>query len=178
MATASLPLRSTEDDVPARRPAAQRPLAADVPVAARDVASRAVDTRDLAEVERFRYALRRFMRASEQAAYRQGLTPQQHQLLLALKGFPGRDYANISELADRLQACPHGVVGLVDRLERSGLVLRRRGQSDRRQVFIHLTPAGEETLTRLSYEHLRELANMRALVERAPVPTPAQRSPR
>lgn len=124
----------------------------------------------LAEVERFRYALRHFMRASEEAAYREGLTPQQHQLLLALKGYPGRDYANIGELADRLQACPHGVVGIVDRLERAGLVVRRRGQDDRRQVFIHLTSAGEASLARLSYEHLRELTSMRALIEHAPMP--------
>lgn len=130
----------------------------------------ALTTESLAEVEHFRYVLRRFMRASEEAAYREGLTPRQHQLLLALKGYPERDYANIGELADRLQACPHGVVGIVDRLERAGLVVRRRGQDDRRQVFIHLTPAGEASLARLSCEHLRELTSMRALLDCAPVP--------
>lgn len=109
----------------------------------------------------FRYAIRRFQRFSEQAARREGITPQQHQVLLAIKGFPGRDYASVSELADRLQMRQHSMVGLIDRTEAQGLVRRKPGEVDRRQVFIHLTPAGEEKLQRLSMQHRRELRTMR-----------------
>ena len=109
----------------------------------------------------FRYAIRRFQRFSEQAARREGITPQQHQVLLALKGFPGREYASVSELADRLQMRQHSMVGLIDRTEAQGLVWRKAGEVDRRQVFIHLTPGGEEKLQRLSMQHRRELRTMR-----------------
>lgn len=162
---------STTQLLPPQDPAA-RPHRMSTRTSATHVSAPTRAAESLVEVERFRYVLRRFMRASEEAAYREGLTPQQHQLLLALKGFPGRDYANVSELADRLQACAHGVVGLVDRLERDGLVTRRRSQEDRRQVYIHLTPIGEQALARLSYEHLRELTNIRALLADAPDPVP------
>ncbi len=109
----------------------------------------------------FRYAIRRFLRFSEQAARREGITPQQHQLLLAIKGFPGRDSATVSELADRLQMRQHSMVGLIDRTEVQGLVRREPGQIDRRQVFIHLTALGEAKLQRLSLQHRQELLTMR-----------------
>ena len=112
-------------------------------------------------IANFRYIIRRFLRFSEQAARREGVTPQQHQLLLTIKGFPGRDYATISELAHRLQMRQHSVVGLVDRTEALGLVRRRQGTEDRRQVFVSLTAGGEEKLHRLSAQHRRELQNMR-----------------
>ena len=112
-------------------------------------------------IANFRYVIRRFLRFSEQAARREGVTPQQHQLLLTIKGFPGRDYATISELAHRLQMRQHSVVGLVDRTEALGLVRRRQGTEDRRQVFVSLTAAGDEKLHRLSAQHRRELQNMR-----------------
>lgn len=109
----------------------------------------------------FRYAIRRFQRFSEQAARREGITPQQHQLLLAIKGYPGRDFASVSELADRLQMRQHSMVGLIDRTEAQGLVRRQPGEADRRQVFVHLTPSGDEKLLRLSVQHRRELRTMR-----------------
>lgn len=109
----------------------------------------------------FRYAIRRFLRFSEQAARREGVTPQQHQLLLAIKGFPEREYATVSELADRLQMRQHSMVGLIDRTEAQHLVRREQGQADRRQVFIYLTPEGEATLQKLSLQHRRELQTMR-----------------
>jgi DNA-binding MarR family transcriptional regulator len=109
----------------------------------------------------FRYAIRRYLRFSEQAARAAGITPQQHQLMLAIKGFPNRERATISELADRLQMRQHSMVGLVDRTEAQGLVRREHGVVDRRQVFVSLTPSGEETLRRLIGQHRRELANMR-----------------
>lgn len=109
----------------------------------------------------FRYAMRRFLRFSEQAARREGITPQQHQLLLAIKGFPGRDSATVSELADRLQMRQHSMVGLIDRTEAQGLVRREQGLTDRRQVFVSLTTAGEAKLRKLSVQHRYELASMR-----------------
>jgi DNA-binding MarR family transcriptional regulator len=109
----------------------------------------------------FRYAIRRFQRFSEQAARRECITPQQHQLLLAIKGYPGRDHASVSELADRLQMRQHSMVGLIDRSEAQRLVQRRSGEMDRRQVFIYLTAAGEDKLQKLSMQHRRELQTMR-----------------
>jgi DNA-binding MarR family transcriptional regulator len=110
----------------------------------------------------FRYAIRRFLRFSEQAARREGVTPQQHQLLLAIKGLHGRDAATVSELADRLQLRQHSMVGLIDRTEAQGLVRRQQGTDDRRQVFIYLTPAGDAKLRKLSMEHRQELQTMRS----------------
>lgn len=109
----------------------------------------------------FRYAIRRFQRFSEQAARHEGITPQQHQLLLAIKGYPSRAYASVSELADRLQMRQHSMVGLIDRTEAQGLVRREPGVADRRQVFIYLTQAGEAKLQKLSVQHRRELRTMR-----------------
>src|SRR5690349_964354 len=116
---------------------------------------------DFESIATFRYAIRRFLRFSEQAARAEGLTPQQHQLLLAIKGFPGRDSATVSELADRLQMRQHSMVGLIDRTVAQGYVKRQQGQVDRRQVFVSLTPAGEAKLRKLSVQHRHELASMR-----------------
>jgi DNA-binding MarR family transcriptional regulator len=116
---------------------------------------------DFESIAAFRYSVRRFLRFSEQAARREGITPQQHQLLLAVKGFPDREHATVSELAERLQMRQHSTVGLIDRSEAQGLVRREQGVVDRRQVFIHLTPAGEAMLQKLSVQHRRELTTMR-----------------
>src|SRR6266566_9056175 len=72
----------------------------------------------------FRYQLRQFLHFSEQAAQKAGLTPRQHQALLAIKGFPGRDSVTIGELAEQLQIAHHSAVGLVDRLEAQNLIVR------------------------------------------------------
>lgn len=112
-------------------------------------------------IAEFRYAIRRFLRFSEQAARREGITPQQHQLMLAIKGFPQREYATVSELAHRLQMRQHSVVGLIDRTEALGLVRREQSTQDRRQVFVYLTDDGEQRLQRLSSQHRRELQTMR-----------------
>ncbi len=105
----------------------------------------------------FRYALRRFLRFSEKAAEAERVTAQQHQALLAIKGFPGRGKVTISELAERLQLRHHSTVGLVDRLVKERWVVRGRSSEDRRQVFIELTPAGENLLGRLAHIHHEEL---------------------
>lgn len=105
----------------------------------------------------FRYTLRQFLRFSEEAAQAVGLTPQQHQALLAVMGFPERDRITIGELAKRLQIQHHSTVGLVDRLEAQGLLTREPAEDDRRQVYVRLAPAGLELLARLSSAHKEEL---------------------
>ncbi|HEX7121432.1 MAG TPA: MarR family transcriptional regulator, partial [Gemmatimonadaceae bacterium] len=117
---------------------------------ARSTSRTRVNYRALAD---FRYEIRRFLRRSEDAARREGLEPQHHQLLLALKGMPSDAEPTISTLAERLQINHNSAVGLVDRLERRGLVSRRRDETDQRRVLIDLTPSGEAILHRLSLFH-------------------------
>ena len=105
----------------------------------------------------FRYALRQFLRFSEEAAETVGLTPQQHQALLVIRGFPGREQVTIGELAERLQIRHHSAVGLVDRLVAQKLVVRESAGSDRRQVYVTLTPGGLRALEQLSAAHRAEL---------------------
>jgi DNA-binding MarR family transcriptional regulator len=105
----------------------------------------------------FRYALRRFIHFSEAAAETAGLTPQHHQALLAIKGFPGRDQLTVGELAERLQLRHHSAVGLINRLAMEKLVVRTPSNADRRQVFVQLTGRGEETLAKLSVLHQEQL---------------------
>lgn len=117
----------------------------------------------------FRYALRQFLHFSEEAAISIGLPPHQYQALLAIQGFPGRDYVTIGELAERLQIRHHSAVELVDRLVDQGLVGRERGH-DRRSVYVRLTPRGSEVLQQLAATHREELRRigpeLRALLER------------
>lgn len=112
---------------------------------------------DYERLSRFRHRLRRFLRISERICQAHGLTPLQYQLLLHVRGSPGRDWASIGELAERLQAQHHGVVALIDRCEKLGLVERRPGRLDRRVVEIHLLPPGEEKLERIACLHQDEL---------------------
>lgn len=108
----------------------------------------------------WRYALRRFLNFSQDAARRTDLTPQQHQTLLAIKGFPGRDYASITELAERLQLRHHSVVGLVDRLVSRRLLRRTPSTTDRRRVELRLTSKGENVIEQLSAIHRQELRQL------------------
>lgn len=118
----------------------------------------------------FRYTLRRFLHFSEHAAEEAGITPQQHQALLAIKGFPGREKITIGELAERLQIHQHSAVGLANRLEAENLIDRSPALNDRRQVFISLTGHGLSVLERLSKAHHDELhllaPQLRLLLER------------
>ena len=108
----------------------------------------------------FRYALRQFLRFSEESARALGIEPQQHQALLAVKGFPGRDRITISELAERLQIRHHSAVGMVDRLVAHGLLAREPDAGDRRQVYIMLTERGETVLEQLAAAHKQELRRL------------------
>lgn len=117
----------------------------------------ALGKEDYEMLSSFRYALRRFLKFSEQAAASKGLTPRQHQALLAIKGYPGRDYVTNGELAERLQIHHQSAVGLVNRLQRMGLVERVAATDDRRKSYIRLTHQGADILEQLTAAHKREL---------------------
>ena len=97
----------------------------------------------------FRYALRRFIHFSEEAAQAAGITAQQYQALLAIKGFPGRDKVTVGELAERLQLRHHSAVGLMDRLVTEKLAIQAPSATDRRRVLFSLR-AGAKKLWRKS----------------------------
>lgn len=109
----------------------------------------------------FRYALRCFFTFSEAAVGRVGLTPQQHQALLAVKGNREGDTLGMKELSSRLFIRHHTAVELVDRLETRALVQRVRDPSDGRRVKIRLTPKAERLLQSLSVAHLEELRSIK-----------------
>jgi DNA-binding MarR family transcriptional regulator len=115
---------------------------------------------DFEALAEFRYQLRRFLRFSETAVQLEGMTPLHYQLLLQIKGFPGRAWANIGELAERLQASHHGTVALVSRCESAGLVRREKDPQDKRQVRVHLTESGDQQVTRLARLHRDELKSL------------------
>ena len=116
---------------------------------------------DFEQLSEFRYQMRRFERFSERAAQGEGITPLQYLLLLHVKGYPGREWATIGELAERLQAQHHGVVALVSRCEALELVKRKVSETDRRQVEVHLLKAGETVLARLAALHRAELKSLK-----------------
>jgi DNA-binding MarR family transcriptional regulator len=108
----------------------------------------------------FRYSLRQFLRFSERAARECGVTPQQHQLMLGVAGYTGREWATIGELAEFLQERHNAVVGLVERAAKRGLVSKVQSATDRRFVRVHLTPQGDAVLARLSHLHEAEAARL------------------
>jgi DNA-binding MarR family transcriptional regulator len=116
---------------------------------------------DYESLAAFRAAIRRFARFSEEGARSVGITPQQHQAMLAIMGQPSRSWASIAEIADFLQLKHHTTVGLVDRCVAAGLVERNPDPEDRRQVRVTLTKKGEELLRDLSTRNLRELKQLR-----------------
>jgi DNA-binding MarR family transcriptional regulator len=123
-------------------------------------ASKELTKQDFEALSDFRFRLRLFERFSEEAAKSEGITPLQYFLLLHIKGFPGRDWASIGELAERLQAKPHGIVALVSRCEALGLVQRRQSTEDRRQVEVPLLAKGERVLAHLASLHRAELKSL------------------
>jgi len=116
----------------------------------------------------FRFQIRRFERFSENAVKAFGITPLQYLLMLHIKGYPGREFASVGELAERLQASSHGMVALVTRCEALGLVQRRQNENDRRQSDVHLLKKGEALLTKLAALHRAELRSLQATF---PVPS-------
>jgi DNA-binding MarR family transcriptional regulator len=119
--------------------------------------------RALAEL---RYQIRLFVHGSDAAAQAMGLEPQQFQALLAIRGLPSSQAATIRVLAERLLLKHHSAVGLIDRLEANGFVIRCRNQRDRRQVLVTLSPTGQRLLEKIARQRLEDLrSNGRALVE-------------
>jgi len=120
---------------------------------------------DVRNLTRFRYAIRKLLRSSEEAARQIGLTPQQHQIMLGVAGFTGGGSATIGELAEFLQVRHHTVVGLVDRAEALGLVRRATSAEDRREVEVTLTADGLRKLRALAPQHRKELNGMRRTLD-------------
>jgi DNA-binding MarR family transcriptional regulator len=107
-----------------------------------------------------RTELRRFLRWSERQAEVAGLTPAQHQLLLAVRGHPDPQGPTIRNVAEYLLLRHHSAVGLVDRAESAGLIVRRRDPGNHSMVRLKLTPKGSQQLEALSELHLEELSHL------------------
>ena len=105
----------------------------------------------------FRHEIRKFIAFSEQAARDAGIEPQQHQLLLAVRGLPGNMRPTIGAIAERLCVQHHTAVALVDKLEGRGLIQRERSEEDRREVLLRLTRDGDALLRALSALHRQQL---------------------
>lgn len=143
-----------------------RDLWSDVAVTADDARAgpEPLTKQDFEALARFRFAIRRYLRFSEETVRDHGLAPQQYVLMLAIKGFPDRDWATVRELADRLQLRHHSVVELINRVQAQGLVERAAHPDDGRAVRVLLTAEGEALLGRLSALHRDELRRMEAVL--------------
>lgn len=126
-------------------------------IKASDVDASELRTHELAE---FRFALRKFLHFSEEAATRVGLTPQQHQLLLQIAGAPNENVTSVGYLAERLTLRHHSVVELGNRCEEAGLIVRTGDPNNRRHVVLKLTAEGNRILRKLSADHTRELKEL------------------
>jgi DNA-binding MarR family transcriptional regulator len=117
----------------------------------------ALGTVDYKALAQFRFQLRKFLSFSEAAAHRAGLTPQQHQALLAIKGFSSTKPVSVGDLAEFLLVRHHTAVELVDRITRLGLLKRIVDNGDSRRMLVKLTRKGEQKLLTLSKIHFDEL---------------------
>src|SRR5215218_11365954 len=119
-----------------------------------------LEQRDYERLLAFRTGLRRFLRWSGQQAEAAGITPAQHQLLLAVRGHPGPGGPTVGEVAGYLLVRHHSAVELIDRAVAAGLVARQADSEDGRTVRIALTADGLQRLERLAASHLEELARL------------------
>lgn len=120
---------------------------------------------DYTALSKFRNSLRRFLHETSEAARKNGVTPQQHQVMLSIKGMQGRSWLSIGELAESMQVRHHSMVALVDRCQRAGLVQRARDTADRRIARVSLTPKGEKLIEQLSFENKQELTRLRTALQ-------------
>lgn len=120
---------------------------------------------DYEALSQFRYLIRCFMEFSQEAAKAEGLTPRQHQALLAIRGFRGGGPVTIGDLAERLRLRHHTTVELVDRLSDAGLVERVLDPADQRRVLLELTGRAADHLAELSAVHLDELSRIEPLLK-------------
>lgn len=136
-----------------------RPMQPLTPESTADQHSKGLEVRqaDYFALASFRYALRCFLAFSQQRAKEAGLTPQQHQSLLAIKGFSGEKGLSVTDLATYMLLKHHSAVELVDRLEKADLVVRVPDVKDRRFIRLALTPKAESKLVALSARHLTEI---------------------
>lgn len=118
---------------------------------------------DYALLADFRATLRTFMAFSETQARSVGLTPQQHQALLTIRG-TALGNATVGYVAERLMLKPHSASGLLSRLEEAGFVLRESDPTDQRKTFMRLTVEAELLLESLSLAHLEELSNLKPML--------------
>jgi len=105
----------------------------------------------------FRHQIRLFLHFSEEAARQAGIEPQQHQLLLAIKGIPIGTQPTIGRIAERLQLRHHSAAELVNRLTEHDAIVRETNPDDGREVRLRLTRTGERLLLKLSIAHHNEL---------------------
>ena len=128
-----------------------------VPTAVRRSSGGGMRKSDYEALAQFRYQVRTFLAFSEAAAQRAGLTPQQHQALLAIKGFAGQEGASVGDVARFLLIRHHTAVELMNRMARLKLISRGADPADARRVLVNLTTKGEQKLRALSRIHLTEL---------------------
>ncbi|RVD28266.1 MULTISPECIES: helix-turn-helix domain-containing protein [unclassified Mesorhizobium] len=126
----------------------------------------AISQADYQRLSEFRYLIRRFLEFSQVQANEAGLTPRQHQALLAIKGFPGAGPVTVGDLAERLRIRHHSAVELVDRLCEAGLVTRDQDKDDHRRVLLRLTERADDCLAELSAAHLDELGRIEPMLKR------------
>ncbi|RWC85845.1 MAG: winged helix-turn-helix transcriptional regulator [Mesorhizobium sp.] len=126
----------------------------------------AISQADYQRLSEFRYLIRRFLEFSQVQANEAGLTPRQHQALLAIKGFPGAGQVTVGDLAERLRIRHHSAVELVDRLCEAGLVTRDQDKDDHRRVLLRLTERADDCLAELSAAHLDELGRIEPMLMR------------
>src|SRR5882672_6711325 len=117
------------------------------------IMAKKMNSPDFKAMAELRYQIRRFLRFSENAAREAGVEPQQHQLLLAIRGLPDALKPTIGVLAERMQLQHHSTVELIDRLVERNFLFRLRSTDDKRQVLVKLTHDGEEFLQTLSLHH-------------------------
>ena len=118
---------------------------------------RSADDTGYQALAEFRYRIRLFLNATDEAVRAAGLEPEQYQLLLAVRGIPRNRTATIGVLAERLQVRHNTAVERIDRLEKLHLLRRVHNPEDRREVIVDFTPRGEQTFEKLARLRLREL---------------------
>jgi len=126
----------------------------------------AIELADYQRLSEFRYLIRRFLEFSQLQAEDAGLTPRQHQALLAIKGYPGGGPVTVGDLAERLRIRHHSAVELVNRLSEGGLVVRDQDKDDHRRVLLRLTERADDCLAELSAAHLDELSRIEPMLRR------------
>lgn len=126
-----------------------------------------ISAQEYCALAELRYVIRKFLNFSGEAARAAEVEPQQHQLLLVIKGLPPNLRPTIGVAAERLQLKHHSVVELTKRSIEQGLLERRANTSDRRQVLLHITPLGERLLMRLSLAHRKELRTLAPILLQA-----------